>query len=35
MDKFIIGGLIFVRMIIMDLIFKKEFDDEKEKEYSV
>lgn len=27
-DKLIIGGLIIVRIIIIDLIFNKEFDDE-------
>lgn len=33
-DKIIIGGLIIVRMLILELIFQKQFEDEPNKEYS-
>lgn len=34
-DKIIIGGLVLVWMIILDLIFKKEFDDDSKINYSI
>ena len=33
-DKLIVGGLLLVRMLIMDLIFKKQFEENENTEYS-
>lgn len=34
-DKLIVGGLVLVRMLILDLIFDKEFEDDEQPEYSI